>query len=246
MSGKETFTIGKVVKLLSASYPDLTVSKVRYLESEGLLSPTRSKGGYRTYTEDDVKRLERILRMQQTCFYPLNVIKEKLDTLDAGEELEELQPENRPEESEEVLEKMHMLEDVPALINIPVSFIRSLEEAGLLKISKSNGGRQLVDGRDIPLIRAAYELKRYGIDTRFLKAHVQRANREVVLFKQVLASAIGRQASFDDPKTLQQFNATLDRLLALNNTVGDCIVRREVLREFNHPSAPAKPDQPKK
>ena len=96
-------------------------------------------------------------------------------------------------------------------------------------------------GATCPLIRAAYELKRYGIDPRLLKAHVQRANREVPLFKQVLSSAIGRQASLDDPKTLQSFNATLDRLIQLSDTVSDRLIRRGVEREFRRPAGAAGP-----
>ena len=90
-AGETTYTIGKVVKMLSASFPDLTVSKVRYLESEGLVSPTRTKSGYRTYSDRDVKRLETVLRLQSSCFYPLAVIREKLNALDAGENIEELE-----------------------------------------------------------------------------------------------------------------------------------------------------------
>ena len=70
MATSETYTIGKVVKRLQASFPDLTVSKVRFLESEGLVKPQRTKSGYRAYTEGDVKRLETVLRLQQTVLLP--------------------------------------------------------------------------------------------------------------------------------------------------------------------------------
>ncbi len=237
----ETYTIGKVVKKLSAAYPDLTVSKVRYLEAEGLVTPTRTKSGYRTYSDKDVERLEMVLRLQKTCFYPLSVIREKLDSLEPGETPEELEGSLPVEENPAILEGVHLLEDVPDIINVPVSFVRTLSDMGLLSIARSTAGRQLVEGRDLPLIRAAYELKRYGIDPRFLKAHVQRANREVPLFKQVLSSAIGRQASLDDPKTLQSFNATLDRLIQLSDTVSDRLIRRGVEREFRRPAGAAGP-----
>ncbi len=236
MASSETYTIGRVVKKLSATYPDLTVSKVRYLESEGLISPSRTKGGYRAYTDKDVERLEHILQLQKTCFYPLSLIKEKLDALEPGETPEELTSQDPRETDEAMLETMHLLEDMPDLINVPISFIRNLEEMGFLQITKSSAGRQLIDGHDIPLIRAAYELKRYGIDPRFLKAHIQRANREVPLFKQVLSSTLGRQGSLENPKTRQVFDATLDRLIMLDSTVSDCLLRNALRREFKHPS----------
>lgn len=235
MANGEAYTIGKVVKKLSAAYPDLTVSKVRFLESEGLISPTRSKSGYRTYSDKDVERLEQVLRLQKTCFYPLSVIKEKLDALAPGESLDELESAALVPDGPVVYEGPQFLEDIPDLVNVPVAFVRNLSEMGFLQIERTSTGRSTVDGGDIPLINAAYELKRYGIDPRFLKAHIQRANREVPLFKQVLSSIIGRQSSLDDPKTLQAFDSTLDRLMMLNDTVSDCLIKREVRKEFKRP-----------
>ncbi len=236
-AGETTYTIGKVVKMLSASFPDLTVSKVRYLESEGLVSPTRTKSGYRTYSDRDVKRLETVLRLQSSCFYPLAVIREKLNALDAGENIEELEAPVADTAAEEALLAMsRVLEDVPSLINVPVAFVRTLNDAGLLQITRSPNGRQMVNGRDIPLIRAAHELKRYGIDPRFLKPYLQRANREVPLFKQVLSGVIGRQGSLEDAKVRAAFDTTLDRLLDLTEAVSTNLIRREIYREFNYPA----------
>lgn len=238
MASAETYTIGKVVKKLSAAYPDLTVSKVRYLEGEGLITPKRTKSGYRTYTDKDIERLETVLRLQQTCFYPLSVIKERLDALEAGEQLEELEGKVPATANEDaLLNATHMLEDIPNLLAIPVAFVRTLSDAGLLQITRSQNGRQFVNGRDIPLIRAAYELKRYGIDARLLKSYVQWANREVPPFKQVLSSAIGRQGSLDDPKVKQVFDTTLATLLNLSATVSTSILRRELYEEFKYPMA---------
>ena len=78
-------TIGKVVKRLQSLYPDLTISKVRYLEDEGLLNPSRTPGGYRLYSQRDIKRLETILYLQKNRVLPLSVIKDELDRQDAGE-----------------------------------------------------------------------------------------------------------------------------------------------------------------
>jgi len=237
MSSGETYTIGKVVKKLSASYPDLTVSKVRFLESEGLVTPTRTKSGYRSYSDKDVDRLELVLRLQKTCFYPLSVIKERLDSGDLDEETALLESEAASQDKSELYKASHLLEDLPGLINVPVSFVRSLQDAGLVEVTKSPAGRNIVDGRELPLIQAAYELKRYGIDPRFLRAHIQRANREVPLFKQVISSSLGRQGGLDDQKSVRVFDATLERLLKLSNTVSDSLIRRSLRAEFNYPSS---------
>ena len=74
-------TIGKVVRRLQEQYPDLSISKVRYLEDEGLLTPSRTPGGYRLYSSRDIQRLETILYLQKTKFLPLSVIKDELEVL---------------------------------------------------------------------------------------------------------------------------------------------------------------------
>ena len=78
-------TIGKVVKKLQQQYPDLSISKVRYLQDEGLLNPSRTPSGYRLYSQRDVRRLETILHLQKTRFLPLSVIKEELERQDSGQ-----------------------------------------------------------------------------------------------------------------------------------------------------------------
>lgn len=79
MAESGNLTIGKVVAKLKPTYSDLTVSKVRFLEDEGLLNPSRTPGGYRMYSPKDVERLETILYLQKSKFLPLNVIKDELD-----------------------------------------------------------------------------------------------------------------------------------------------------------------------
>jgi len=71
-------TIGSVCRRLQAAFPDISISKIRYLEDQGLLSPKRTRGGYRLFSEDDVERLETILRLQRDEFLPLRVIRQEL------------------------------------------------------------------------------------------------------------------------------------------------------------------------
>ena len=86
-SGGASLTIGKVIARLRPDFPDLSVSKVRFLESEGLLTPHRSGAGYRRYTESDVDRLRYILTAQRDHFWPLRVIRDALDARDRGEDV---------------------------------------------------------------------------------------------------------------------------------------------------------------
>ena len=88
MADSGFLTIGKVVKKLQTLYPDLSVSKVRYLQDEGLITPTRTAGGYRLYSQKDVKRLETILYLQKSRFMPLSVIKDELDRQEKNPKVE--------------------------------------------------------------------------------------------------------------------------------------------------------------
>src|SRR5213595_3930173 len=72
-------TIGTVCGMLKDEFPDISISKVRYLEDEGLLAPRRTQGGYRLFSEDDLERLTTILRLQRDEFLPLRVIRDELD-----------------------------------------------------------------------------------------------------------------------------------------------------------------------
>jgi DNA-binding transcriptional MerR regulator len=78
------FSIGEVLNVLKDSFPDVTVSKIRFLESEGLIQPERTQSGYRKFTETDIERLRFILRLQREHFLPLKVIRERLDELDSA------------------------------------------------------------------------------------------------------------------------------------------------------------------
>src|SRR5215211_6747402 len=75
---RRPFTIGAACQRLRDEFPDVSISKIRYLEDQGLLAPRRTQGGYRLFTEEDVERLETILRLQRDEFLPLRVIREEL------------------------------------------------------------------------------------------------------------------------------------------------------------------------
>jgi DNA-binding transcriptional MerR regulator len=83
--GPQGFTIGEVLNQLKEDFEDITISKIRFLESEGLIYPDRTESGYRIFSEDDVDRLRFILTAQRDHYLPLKVIREQLDRLDAGD-----------------------------------------------------------------------------------------------------------------------------------------------------------------
>ena len=119
-------TIGKVVRRLQEQYPDLSISKVRYLEDEGLLTPSRTPGGYRLYSSRDIQRLETILYLQKTKFLPLSVIKDELDGRTTQEEStpEEMFGASRERASRispELADEMHPIDRIPELLGVSLA-----------------------------------------------------------------------------------------------------------------------------
>ena len=228
MADASYLTIGKVVKKLQAQYPDLSVSKVRYLQDEGLLNPSRTPGGYRLYSQRDVRRLETILYLQKNRFLPLSVIKEELDRVDSGQapSADVLGTETLllTVDDEKVAERLHPIDRMPELLGVQVSFVRQLSEAG----------RDLVDGRDFPLIRVCDELRHFGIGPKNLRQYVIAANRESAMFEQALMvfakkGGVAREA---DDETRHQFDQAFQRILALTDSVRDELVSRRVRESF--------------
>ena len=236
MSDFEYLTIGKLVQKLQPTYPDLTVSKVRYLEDEGLLSPLRSTGGYRKYSPKDVARLESILYMQKHRFYPLAVIKEQLERQDrepskAGPAAADGGEEVPVVDSAEMLEKLHPIDRMPEICGTTVSFVRSLADAGIIQFKKSPQGRDLVEGRDLQLIRTCDELRKFGIGPKNLRQYVMAANRESAMFEQALvvytAKAGGVEMERSD-ETRARADEAFNRMLALTNSLRSTLIKRSV------------------
>jgi DNA-binding transcriptional MerR regulator len=143
VSGREYMTIGEVVEHLAESYPDLTISKVRFLEDEGLVSPERTGGGYRKFHPADVTRIELVLRLQRDNFMPLAVIREKLKEVDKGRVPPELQPSvSRAEAIQLPLETAEtvLVTKASDTLGLPTSFIRELAEFGLIVLNQGDHG----------------------------------------------------------------------------------------------------------
>lgn len=228
-------TIGKVVKKLQAQYPDLTVSKVRYLEDEGLINPSRTPGGYRLYSQRDIKRLETILYLQKNRFMPLSVIKEELDGDEGGAAsaergLEADSTVRLQRDDAEIAEKLHPIDKMPELCGTHVSFVRELSEAGIIELRRSPHGRDLVDGHDLPLIRVCDELRRFGFGAKNLRQYVMAANRESSTFEQALMVYAKRGGGVESERTdesKKQLEDAFSRMLGLTNAIrGELIARR--------------------
>jgi len=233
-------TIGKLVKKLKPQYPDLSISKVRYLEDEGLLNPSRTPSGYRLYSQHDMRRLETILYLQKHRFLPLQVIKEELEKGDAGEPMSLASPPNGSSmpmtpEDEEIASKLHPIDRMPELLNVSVSFVRQLSEAGIIPLKRSPHGRDLVDGKDFPLIRICEELRRFGIGPKNLRQYVTAANRESSMFEQALgvyARKGGGVESGPTDEMRQTFSQAFTQMLTLTGRVREALIARQIKQSF--------------
>ena len=202
MADRSYLSIGQVVNLLRGTYPDLSNSKIRFLEDEGLITPHRTPKGYRQYSRDDVERLEVILHLQKTRYMPLNVIKQRLESADdlhtLAYEVGLLSDVPMKAQPKETKQKLHPLEDVPDLLGVSISFVRSLAQNDLVRIVKSPKNRELIDGNDFEIIRFCDELSRFHIEPRNLRQYVVSANRESTMYEQVLVGMLGLDDSDED------------------------------------------------
>jgi DNA-binding transcriptional MerR regulator len=164
------FGIGEVIAQLRAEFPDISVSKIRFLEAEGLIQPARSPSGYRKFGPADVDRLRYILTAQRDRYLPLRVIKDQLDADQA---------EAGPLTRSELLDAA----------GIDERSLAELEEFGLVLRS----GRQYPP-EAVAAVRAIMALGRYGVQARHLRVVRASADREIALIEQVVAPIL-RQRS---------------------------------------------------
>ncbi|HTY95931.1 MAG TPA: MerR family transcriptional regulator [Solirubrobacteraceae bacterium] len=190
----KSLTIGAVCKALAQEFPDISISKIRYLEDQKLLAPRRTPGGYRLYSQADVARLRTILRMQRDEFLPLRVIRQEL----AAGRAEEADVPSRREGARTWRASMsvrqgtgalHSLEEVLEETKADAKLVRELEEYGVVK-GEMRGGIRYFDDTEREIIAAVAELARYGVGGRNLRVFRSSADREANLLQQILAPAL--------------------------------------------------------
>jgi DNA-binding transcriptional MerR regulator len=212
---RRLLTIGTVCSRLQDEFPDVSISKIRYLEDQGLLNPRRTQGGYRLFSEDDVERLETILRLQRDQFLPLRVIKEELA---AGAGTQRRRKRASVGTGEDELD----LEELCERAGISAERARELEDFGLLE-SHVEDGRKLYDESDVDVAAACEALARFGIDARNLRAFRTAADREAGLVEAVIGPALRsrnadrRRDALTDLQRLAQSAQELSDLLLWRN-----------------------------
>jgi len=232
---RDYLSIGEVLDAVRADFPDISISKIRFLEAEGLIAPERTASGYRKFYERDIARLRYVLSLQKEHFLPLRVIKERLaggngdvpiapaapappkarerKPLDGGD----IAPSVGDDPADTLLDRSGLL----AASALSDADLASLEEYGVLPRPSAE---TTYDGTDLAIARAAKGFLAHGVDARHLKMYRQAAEREAAVFEQILQPALRR----GDPENLDRAAGTARELEALSLTLRGALLRASV------------------
>jgi DNA-binding transcriptional MerR regulator len=175
-------------------FPDISISKIRYLEDQKLLAPRRTQGGYRLYTQTDIARLRTILRLQRDEFLPLRVIRQELaggrtDRDVAPPPAGDRMSMRRSAVAVKDPGALYSLEDVAEDTGADPKLVRELEDFGVIK-GEPRGNTRYFDETEREIVRAVSELARYGVGGRNLRVFRSSADREAQLLQSILAPAL--------------------------------------------------------
>lgn len=230
-------TIGAVCDSLTPEFPDISISKLRYLEDRELVTPRRTNGGYRLYGPRDVERLRTILRLQRDEFLPLKVIREELDaththtgTVPVAKQSRRIKRENLGSGQ---TSRRHGIVEVMSSSGADRSLIKSLQQYGLV------GAGDEFDETEVEVIKAGVELGSYGLEPRHLRSLRVAAEREAGLLEQVLSTSLRSP----NPERRREAMDALETLAALASHVRHLMLMQELRRVVDtiaqsYPEAP--------
>jgi DNA-binding transcriptional MerR regulator len=235
---RKSLTIGAVCKQLSQEFPDISISKIRYLEDQKLLSPRRTPGGYRLYGQSDVSRLRTILRLQRDEFLPLRVIRQELA---AGRTETETPAASATPAAPEVARPgaalrrltfsirdrgaLYSLDDVVEETGAEPRLVKEMEDFGIVK-GEQRGGTTYYDETEREIIRAVTELARYGVGGRNLRVFKTSADRESGLLQQILAPSLRSR----NPERRKEAIEALENLAAVASHLKHLLLVRDLRR----------------
>jgi DNA-binding transcriptional MerR regulator len=225
---RKAVTIGAVCKALRQEFPDISISKIRYLEDQKLLAPRRTQGGYRLYTQADIQRLRTILRLQRDEFLPLRVIRQEL----AGGRAERdvaAPGDGRSLRRATVTARdagaLYSLEDVVEETGAEATLVRELVDFGVIK-GELRGGARYFDETDREIVRAVSELARYGVGGRNLRVFRSSADREAQLLQSILAPALRSR----NPERRKEAIEALENLASVTTHLKHLLLIRDLRR----------------
>ena len=218
LSETKLFNIGQVCENLIEEFPQITVSKIRYLESQGLLTPTRTESGYRKFSTSDLDKLVWILRQQRDYFVPLKTIKERLDKKGFDFETDEM-PEksdsDRKFEEDPITTGISLdIKGLAKASGVPLEKIEELNELGVIK-GRKVGNKQIFEGEALITVRSAKRLFELGMEVRHLRMYLVAAQREAGVIEQLLSA----KSKSEDLKSRVEAKRELNEVVALGREI---------------------------
>lgn len=205
MTDRDHLSIGEVLQLLQEEFPDITVSKIRFLESRGLIEPERTPSGYRKFYDSDVERLRWILTQQKVHFLPLKVIRERLDEEDLDAPDGEVPVTDEATPAVPPPPRRRRLESRPRTLALSATElaqrsglapadVRELARLGMI-VATSWGDDLVYDDEALAVASLAGRCKAFGIDARHLRMYKVAAEREAGVYEQLLVPLLKRSKS---------------------------------------------------
>jgi hypothetical protein len=242
-------SIGEVLASLRAEFPDVTISKIRFLEAQGLVEPERTPAGYRQFSPTDVERLRYVLTAQRDHYLPLKVIKDHVDAIEAGippiggrhpavvpgpvpvtptrPDEDGVDPDGPDEGSARIRSAAPVRltrAEILGRTGMTEAALTALDESGLL--NRRRGG--LYDGDDLVIAGLVRELARFGLAPRHLRAFKGAADREVGLIQQTAGTPDRARTSAGRARAAQDAEAILELFVRLHATLLRVGVRRDL------------------
>lgn len=203
MATRNYMSIGEVLVTLKTEFPDVTISKIRFLEGEGLIGPERTPSGYRKFYDEDVDRLRTILRMQRDEYLPLKVIKERLIKAEQEPSPASTGKERAVSPEDDLTEPptgLHMsMDELAAATGVERERIKDLESFGIL-CSHGMNGDKYYDGDDFVVLSIVKDFFKYGVEPRHLSMYRHFAEREATFFEGIVLPML-RQRNPDARRT---------------------------------------------
>ena len=224
LSETKLFNIGQVCENLIEEFPQITVSKIRYLESQGLLTPTRTESGYRKFSTSDLDKLVWILRQQRDYFVPLKTIKERLDKKGFDFETDEMPEEpdsDRKFEEDPITTGISLdIKGLAKASGVPLEKIEELNELGVIK-GRKVGNKQIFEGEALITVRSAKRLFELGMEVRHLRMYLVAAQREAGVIEQLLSA----KSKSEDLKSRVEAKRELNEVVALGREIHKCLLK---------------------
>lgn len=205
---KKLYTIGQVLGVLNPEFSDLTPSKLRFLEDQGLILPERTESGYRKFSEASIERIRLILRLQRDQYLPLKVIREQLDALDAGREALTVPKTQVTLRKGQRLSSGHLRQES----GIGEAALREAIEYGLISAQPHQAA-------DVEIARAIVALEEYGISPRHLKTLKVAADRELSAISAITEPLIRRRTPESAAKAAHHAKELAERFGAIRRSL---------------------------